>query len=92
MQDDILPSYAQRTMIEYRFPRVVEMAVPLEGFSMAMEAFHRSRDILRRFGRPTRRGNTEYCRWCFAHPAHAMAFRAQFGGEMLPVESWAQAQ
>lgn len=77
-------------MIEHRFPHIVEMPVPSVGFSnrlrQAMEAFHLSREIRRRFGRPTRRENTEYCRWCFMHPADASAFRSQFGGEMLPTE------
>jgi hypothetical protein len=74
-------------MIECRYPHVVEMAVPPEGFSnrlrLAMESFHVARNILRRFGRPTRRDCTEYCRWCFESLADAADFYDQFGGEIL---------
>jgi hypothetical protein len=74
---------------ESEFPHIVEMALPRDGFDhrlrRQMEEFHSSQKIKARFGRRTRYGNQEYCRWCFADPTCADAFRELFGGERLTI-------
>jgi hypothetical protein len=92
MKHDSALRFSERSTAERHFPHVVEMPVPSRGFGnhlrLAMEAFHLLREIPRRFGRPTRRRETEYCRWCFARPTDAAAFRDQFGGEVLADRDW----
>ncbi len=68
-------------------PHIVQMVIPEEGFAhqvrVAMDGFHRSRNLLARFGRHFRRDGRDYCRWCFADAAVADLFQNQFGGERL---------
>ncbi len=68
-------------------PYIVEMVIPEEGFGhrlrLAMDGFHRSRNIRARFGRHFRRDGKDYCRWCFADPSVAELFHNKFGGERL---------
>ena len=75
-------SKALRT--ERDFSHVIEIAVPGQGFdiqiSREIELFHRLRDIRPRYGRPSTRNDQPYCRYCFADPTTADAFREQFGG------------
>ena len=72
---------------ESECPHIVEMALPRDGFDhrlrRQMEDFHLSHKIKARFGRRTRYGSQEYCRWCFADPLCADGFRERFGGERL---------
>jgi hypothetical protein len=72
---------------ESEFPHVVEMTLPRDGFDhrlrRQMEEFHALHKIKARFGRRSRQGSQEYCRWCFADRACADAFCEQFGGERL---------
>ncbi|HEY1983371.1 MAG TPA: hypothetical protein VGH13_25085 [Xanthobacteraceae bacterium] len=58
--------------------------MPLTGLdfrlSRAIRIFHQSNDIKPHFGRTRTKKDHHYCRWCFADPAIADAFHAQFGG------------
>jgi hypothetical protein len=75
---------------EIEFPHIVEMALPADGFDhrlrRQMEEFHASYKIKARFGRRSRHGSQEHCRWCFVDPACADAFREKFGGKRLAVK------
>jgi hypothetical protein len=69
---------------ERDFPHIVELPLPAGGFrsqSDDMLAFHRERGIEPRRGRGWYTDEQYYVRYCFADPAHANPFRAQFGGE-----------
>jgi hypothetical protein len=66
---------------EYRFPHVVEIAIPPLGLdsqtSREIVDFHRSRNIQVRFGHAIK----NVCRWCFSDAATAEAFKEQFNGK-----------
>jgi hypothetical protein len=71
-------------MNERDYPHIVELPLPSGGFrsqSDDMLAFHRERGIEPRRGRGWHNDEQYYVRYCFADPAHADAFRDQFGGE-----------
>lgn len=74
---------------ESEFPHIVEMVLPRNGFDhrlrRQMEDFHALHKIKARFGRRSRQGNQEFCRWCFADAKWADDFREQFGGERLTI-------
>ena len=76
---------------ERNFPNLVLMAVPGSGFRRLtdeFESFHCERDIQTRHGRGRRDDDGGfYVTWCFADPAHANAFAAQFGGERFTYRS-----
>jgi|ERR1700722_1552994 hypothetical protein len=70
--------------IERDFPHIIEIDLPLTGLdfrlSRAIRIFHHSNNIKPHFGRTRTKKDHHYCRWCFADPAIADAFHAQFGG------------
>jgi hypothetical protein len=69
---------------ERDYPHIVELLLPSGGFrSNDMLAFHRGRGIEHRRGRGRYGIGQYYVRFCFADPAHADAFREEFGGERL---------
>jgi hypothetical protein len=71
---------------ERDFPHIVELPLPSGGFrsqSDDMLAFHRECGIEPRRGRGWHNDEQYYVRYCFADPAHADAFRHQFGGERI---------
>jgi hypothetical protein len=71
-------------MNERDFPHIVELPLPSGGFRSQSDdilAFHRERGIEPRRGRGWHNHEQYYVRYCFADPAHADAFRGQFGGE-----------
>jgi hypothetical protein len=73
-------------MNERDFPDMVELALPLGGFSdqgEGFEEFHRDRGIPIRPGRGRHEATQFYVRFCFPNAAAADAFRERFGGERL---------
>jgi hypothetical protein len=66
-------------MNERDFPHIVECRSHQAAFD-DMLAFHRERGIEPRRGRGWHNDEQCYVRYCFADPAHADAFRHQFGG------------
>jgi hypothetical protein len=75
---------------EIELPYIVEMELPADGFDhrvrRLMEEFLSRQRIRAHFGRRRRHGKLDYCRWCFADPAHADAFHRKFGGNLLGIE------
>jgi hypothetical protein len=69
---------------ERDFPHIIEIDLPLTGLdvrlSRAIRIFHQLNNIAPHFGRTRTKKDHHYCRWCFADPALADAFHAQFGG------------
>jgi hypothetical protein len=71
---------------ERDYPHIVELPVPQGGFrdtSLAIEGFHNEHGIQSKLGRGSYDEGQFYVRYCFADPAVADAFRAQFGGARL---------
>jgi hypothetical protein len=69
---------------ERDYPHIIEIDLPLAGLdfrlSRAIRIFHQLNNITPHFGRTRTKKDHHYCRWCFAEPAIADAFHAQFGG------------
>jgi hypothetical protein len=73
------------------YPHQVAILIPIGGLgarSMAMHAWCDVRGLPYRTRADRRREPTpsDHVRFCFADPAHADAFRAEFGGERLTIE------
>jgi hypothetical protein len=73
---------------ERDYPHIIEIDLPLAGLdvrlSRAIRIFHQLNNITPHFGRTRTKKDHHYCRWCFADPALADAFHAQFGGARVP--------
>ena len=69
--------------IEKDFPHIVEMRVPLGGFSSKLDTIHRWHETrgIRAINSTGRRdeNNRDYIRWCFADEAIASEFAREFG-------------
>jgi len=74
------------TEIERRYPHIVELIVPLNGFGTKLDLMHEWHSFR---GLETQRGSgryhdgRHYVRWCFADPEDAKAFQKEFGGELI---------
>jgi hypothetical protein len=71
---------------ERRFPFVVQVAVPEDGFRHALDginAWHHYHDVQQRVGQRQRVDGQEFSRWCFEDMETAELFRQRFGGELL---------
>jgi len=72
--------------VERRYPHIVELMVPLNGFGTTLNLMH---DWHTFPGIQTQRGSgryhdgRHYVRWCFADPEAAKAFQEEFGGELI---------
>jgi hypothetical protein len=72
--------------IERRYPHIVELVVPLNGFGTRlndMHGWHSTRGIQTQRGRGRYHDGRHYVRWCFADPEDAKAFQEEFGGELI---------
>ncbi len=69
---------------ERRFPFVVQIAVPEDGFRQvldAINAWHHYSEIQQRMGQRPRIDGQEFWRWCFEDIKTAELFRQRFGGK-----------
>lgn len=70
--------------IDREYPHQVEIAIPKGGLGDRIQAMD---EFCRRHGLPFKtralRGPPEAARWCFATPAAADVFHAEFGGERV---------
>jgi hypothetical protein len=76
--------------IERRYPHIVELMVPLNGFGTKlnlMHDWHSFRGILSQRGSGRYHDGRHYVRWCFADPEDANAFQKQFGGELISLST-----
>jgi hypothetical protein len=70
---------------ERRFPFVVQIAAPEDGFGLmldAINAWHRYTKVRQHRARP-QRGKQRFGRWCFVSLEIAEKFKARFGGEII---------
>jgi hypothetical protein len=83
-QGFVMPHNKCRTSfeaIECAFPHHIEIVVPLGGLGRRLDAmyvWHRTRGIQAMHGRGRRENGRDIIRWCFADPAIADAFTAEF--------------
>ena len=73
------------TEIERRYPHIVELIVPLNGFGTKlndMHEWHALRGIQTQRGSGRYRDGRHYVRWCFGGSEDAKVFQAEFGGEL----------
>ena len=74
------------TEIERRYPHIVELMVPSNGFGTRLNEMHRwhtTRGIQTQRGSGRYHKGRHYVRWCFADPEDAKAFQKEFGGELI---------
>ena len=72
--------------IERRYPHIVELMVPLNGFGKTlkdMHAWHATRGIQTQRGRGRYHEGRHYVRWCFGSSEDAKAFQEEFGGKLI---------
>jgi hypothetical protein len=73
--------------IEKAFPHIVEMIVPLGGFSRKLDdmyEWHWAKDIEAMRGNGWRDKNgRSYVRWCFSNVIAAQEFARKFGGSIV---------
>ena len=71
--------------VERRYPHIVELMVPLNGFGttlILMHDGHTFRGIQTQRGSGRYHDGRHYVRWCFADQKDAKAFQKDFGGEL----------
>jgi len=74
------------TEIERRYPHIVELKVPLNGFGTKlnlMHEWHSFRGIQTQRGSGGYHDGRHYVRWCFVVQEDAKAFQKEFGGELI---------
>ena len=74
------------TEIERRYPHIVELMVPLNGFGTRLNDMHRwhsTQRIQSQRGSGRYHDGRHYVRWCFADPEDAKAFQKEFSGELI---------
>jgi len=74
------------TETERRYPHIVELMVPLNGFGTRlnlMHDWHSFRGLESQRGSGRYHDGRHYVRWCFADQEDAKAFQAEFGGELI---------
>jgi hypothetical protein len=77
--------YKARSGPKHNYPHIIEIAIPPGGLGRRLDAMHNfcAECGIRGRALTHRKEGEFYIRWCFAYPAMAAAFVAEFGGTIL---------